>query len=140
MKRMLIALLLLLAGPKICPAETPDMYGPVTMTAAAETLTIKAGGGQAVALLVTGVTGTAGVQVEASVDGKDWAPLYLHQADGAFVSLTVTANGTYTANASGFRSIRAKMHYITSGLARIILSWGEGCPPVYPLANTTPTP
>ena len=56
------------------------------------------------------------------------------------MSLTATANGLYQANIGGFRNVRVKAHYLTSGVARVLLAVGNGVANFFGTQATTPVP
>lgn len=142
MKKLAILGLLLasLSAPAFAAVDPPATAGPTALTATGMTLGITNAYRSSFVMLLTGITGTAGLQVEGTIDGTTWAALYLNKAGSATVSLTATASGTYTGNAGGFRSIRIKTHYLAAGqgVANASLSWG--LPGVNAIANVAVTP
>ena len=123
-----------------------DSYvlGAVTMTATGDTLSVPYGVVNEVsAVQLTGITGTAGIQLQGSLDKGTWVNIYLVKPDSSFVSLTATANGIYQANTGGFAWLRIKAHYIVSGVVRVLFASGSGASVqqvMLPLATTTPVP
>ncbi len=116
-------------------ADPPSLQGPVTFTAAGSvTLTTGAAYRQAFSVEVTSVTGTAALHVQASLDAITWTKLEVSDATNGARSLTMTANGLYQGQAgAGIKYLRVIASALSSGVARVILSWGDGLtvPPLY---------
>lgn len=139
MKKIVPLFLLLLAlGVRLHADAT--VLGPVTLTAQGATLTAATVYPESFVLHIA-LTGTAGVQVEGSIDGNSWQAIYMGKAGSQTISLTGTATGTYTGDAGSFKHLRAKIHYISSGVVRAVLSAGKGRASnfgVFPAATPVP--
>jgi len=142
MKKLILILSLALGAAAGQLQAGIDMAGPTSFTASTTSLTIANANRGGFVMVLTGITGTVGIQVQGSLDGATWSTLYLSKQGGSVISLTATANGTYTGDAGGFRSLRATVHYQSTSLARCILAWSDWKAPqqLAPLAAVTPVP
>lgn len=140
MKTMILLLAMLTAAH--LPAGNLNLRGPVTLTGTATNITMPYTSDMEVATLqLTGITGSAGIQLEGTLDDSTWVALMMTRPNTNAMSLTATANGIYQAEVGSFKRVRAKAHYIASGSAVATLTVGPGrrnAPAV--LAAVTPTP
>lgn len=140
---VLVAIAALLVVARQAKADS-YVLGATTMTATGDTLNVPYGVVNEVSSVqLTGITGTAGVQLQGSLDKGTWVNIYLVKPDSSFVSLTATANGIYQANTGGFTWLRVKAHYIASGVVRVLFASGKGASVqqvMLPLATVTPVP
>lgn len=135
---ILVAIALLLAAR--CQADTMQ-FGPTTFTATADTFGPYGTRDASVATVqLSGITGSAAVQLEGTVDGSTWVAVMLLKPNATSMSLSATANGLYQANVGGFRSVRVKAHYVVSGVARVLLSLGNGVANFFGTQAVTPVP
>lgn len=139
MKMLLLSLLLLASH---IAAAIPTTIGPRTLTATANTGAISIQDQAAVTVQITSVTGTAGAQLQGSLDGTNWVTMYTAKVGTSALSLTMTANGLYEANLAGLRYVRVYALYVTSGTLAAIAGLGRGpASTQYRLTTaTTPTP
>ena len=80
------------------------------------------------------------MKLQGSLDGSNWSDLYTEKAGTATVSLTMTANGLYSAPLAGISYLRVVALYITSGVAYVKMSLGRAPVSQRGTIAVTPTP
>ena len=126
MKRLVFLLLLALASQK---ALASNFTGPANLTATGMCTGLRnQNSGSGLVVEVSGITGTAALNLYGSAGGSVWTKLRTLNCSNGQQALTITANGSYTSSASGFRYISLSAGTLSSGLATVSLGWGDGQP------------
>lgn len=132
MKKHLL-LFLLLGFTASLSAAIPSSLGPKALTGSATVTTngpvlgpIDIQDQMAVTVQVSSITGTAGLQLQGTVDGTNWVTMYTTKVGASSFSLTMTANGLYEANLAGLKKVRVTSIYVTSGTNSVTMGLGRG--------------
>lgn len=129
MKKLLL-LALLLAPSLVKAVDAPTVAGPVTFTATDNELATPFANAyrQGFVVSVTSITGTVQLNMEGRLtSAESWVALPLtEQSSGARLTGGIVANGTYLGSGGGYRYFRAHATSVSSGVARVVVSWGDG--------------
>lgn len=79
-----------------------------TLTSVGDTCTVQPGGVGSLGVQVN-MTGTAQVQVEASLDGTNFFPINVVKSGVNYATGVITLNGIYTGRVAGYRMVRGRL-------------------------------
>lgn len=144
MKKILVLVLALIANTAFSAAAWWNglSSNQVTMSAVGATCTVQPGGVGSLGVQFA-TTGSAAVQMEASLDGTTFFPFSVVQTGATAATGIITQNGIYTGRIAGYRQVRGRLLTadapITLGLLCTGADTGLTTAITFPTPTWTPT-